>query len=434
MKYMVMECHHGYSVLMGEDASFVKAANLHYEVGQTVEDPIILANTDTGRSITVSHSVRKWIMTAAACLLIFVGFGAYIYNSNYSAYSSIIISADAEIRIELNSKGKVISVVPLNEQGEKVLEGYDLEKGMSESDVADTLVKRYVKLGYINSGDTVEFLIDAPSSDIYDDYSSDMKAVADKQESVSIKTSIRKYDDKNETPVNTVKNDAPVNTAPAATTAKKQTGAVTKLTTAAKIQPPAPVPPNENREILPPHEKAQPPAAPVPEALPQQPIQKPDEKTLPDAQQKIVPEQKEKERINENNRNNDKNNRTNDNKNNEPNELPKNNNDNRNNTPDNKDKTVPEKTPDRPAEDIRKPDKENERGGNTPLPDPNKELVPDNRQDREEKPEQPQTPAAHEQTHSPIKDVPHPEQNVLPHQQNDNRSEIPAEPSGETER
>ena len=40
MKYMVMECHTGYAVLLDEEGRFWKAANLHYQVGETVEDPV----------------------------------------------------------------------------------------------------------------------------------------------------------------------------------------------------------------------------------------------------------------------------------------------------------------------------------------------------------------------------------------------------------
>ena len=405
MKYMVMECHRGYSVLMGEDAAFVKAANMHYEVGQTVEDPVILENTDIRRSVTVSHSLRKRIMTAAACLLIFAGFGAYIYSSNFSAYSSIIISADAQVRIEVNSKGKVISVVPLNEQGEKVLEGYDLEKGLSESDVAETLVKRYVKLGFLNSGDTVEFLIDAPDSDIYDDYSSDLKAVADKQESVSIKTSIRKYDNKDDTSVSDKKTDAhAVNTVPRVTAAKKQTETVTNVSPLPKNEPPAAAPPHLNGPAAP-HINEAPPKAPHPE--PQVP--RPDEKALPDAPKKLGPEQKE----NENNKNNERNDPAANNKV-EP--------------PDNK-KPVPEG----PVEEIPKPDKDNERTeGIAPIPDPNGEPLQDNRLNIENTPEELQKPLPHEQTDEPIKKAPLPEQGVLPHQQNDNKIEVPVEHSEDT--
>lgn len=37
MKYLIMECHMAYAVVLDEDGSFLKAANMDYEVGQTVD-------------------------------------------------------------------------------------------------------------------------------------------------------------------------------------------------------------------------------------------------------------------------------------------------------------------------------------------------------------------------------------------------------------
>lgn len=38
MKYLVMECHPGYAVVLDENGRFLKVANRRYEVGQTVAD------------------------------------------------------------------------------------------------------------------------------------------------------------------------------------------------------------------------------------------------------------------------------------------------------------------------------------------------------------------------------------------------------------
>ena len=42
MKYIVMECHYSYAVLLDEKGKFVKAANLGYKVGEVVEDPVLI--------------------------------------------------------------------------------------------------------------------------------------------------------------------------------------------------------------------------------------------------------------------------------------------------------------------------------------------------------------------------------------------------------
>lgn len=42
MKYLVLECSNSYAVLLDEDGRFVKSANLGYEVGDTVRQPILM--------------------------------------------------------------------------------------------------------------------------------------------------------------------------------------------------------------------------------------------------------------------------------------------------------------------------------------------------------------------------------------------------------
>ena len=40
MNYMVLECHPGYAVVMDEDGKFLKVANRHYTVGQTLTEVV----------------------------------------------------------------------------------------------------------------------------------------------------------------------------------------------------------------------------------------------------------------------------------------------------------------------------------------------------------------------------------------------------------
>ena len=42
MKYLVMETHPAYAVVLDEQGRFLKAANLHYQVGETVEEVVEL--------------------------------------------------------------------------------------------------------------------------------------------------------------------------------------------------------------------------------------------------------------------------------------------------------------------------------------------------------------------------------------------------------
>ena len=77
MTYLVMECHPAYAVLLDEESRFVRAANQHYKVGQTVTDPVLMGDCKRSAGITQRTVIR--IAAAAACLLLLnaAGFGIY---------------------------------------------------------------------------------------------------------------------------------------------------------------------------------------------------------------------------------------------------------------------------------------------------------------------------------------------------------------------
>ena len=64
MKYMVMECHLTYAVVLSEDGRFLKAANLHYEPGQVVTDLVEMEIPESRRD--EKRKGRRWIYTLAA--------------------------------------------------------------------------------------------------------------------------------------------------------------------------------------------------------------------------------------------------------------------------------------------------------------------------------------------------------------------------------
>ena len=102
MKYVVMECHPAYSILMDETSSFAYAANLHYEVGQIIENPILMEENQKIKKSGISVSVRK-VITIAACLLLMIGSGVGYYQGNLAVYSTIVVSAAADVSMQSHS-------------------------------------------------------------------------------------------------------------------------------------------------------------------------------------------------------------------------------------------------------------------------------------------------------------------------------------------
>ena len=103
MKYLVMECHPGYAVVMDEKGGFCKVANMHYEVGQTVTQIVKVrtrippAGTRWLRSLTV----------VAACLVLFL---AGIFYAGQQPYGSVYLTINPQVRIDVNQRDTVGTV------------------------------------------------------------------------------------------------------------------------------------------------------------------------------------------------------------------------------------------------------------------------------------------------------------------------------------
>ncbi len=276
MKYMVMECHPAYAVLMDEESRIIHAANLHYEVGQTVESPILI---DDGK--TTKHSgfiTMKRCIAAAACAALMIGAGAVYYRGNYTAYTWIVVSAAADVSMEVSRSGKVLSVQPLNPDGEALLADYDC-RGKDQTTVTSELIERAVENGYVQKGDTVHVYYEKEKNQDADDYQNNVeRSIA----SYDLNADIRDdYSEEAPPPKPETKPHTPEDTAPAGV----------------PLQPPAPHEDGADPKPPAPHEHE-------PESVPPEPPVKPDDPAhtpepdhaapQPDAEPPVPPHEGEK--------------------------------------------------------------------------------------------------------------------------------------------
>ena len=173
MKYIVMECHGGYAVLMDEAARFVKAANVHYKVGQTVTDPILMEKV-TEKTPSRNITVIRRFAAAAASLAVFAGMGYGYYYQNVKPHSSVIICAASDICLSLNTKGHVISVTTDDPAGEAIIKEYDY-KGKDKMKVAGDILEIDKSKGLISSGDSVRMYVNADDPLDSDTYKSELE-------------------------------------------------------------------------------------------------------------------------------------------------------------------------------------------------------------------------------------------------------------------
>ena len=276
VKYIVMECHEGYVVLMDEESRFVNAANLGYTVGQTVTDPVLMEYGDA--DVRRKRRIIMTVASAAACLAIAFGTGYHYYATNYKTYSTVIISSDAGVKMNLNKKGKVISLESTSPQGAEILNSYS-GKGKDKKDAINDILQIGLSKGFFTNGETISLYIS-------ENYQSLRSELEKELNSLKFKADVQPLEDYTK----------PTETAPAAVP-EQTTEPATEPTMSAVTQPSTAVPDATKPAVSPaPSEKTTSPAAiPPPPAqedptappLPSQPGSETDKPkaTLPDTVQ-----------------------------------------------------------------------------------------------------------------------------------------------------
>lgn len=157
MKYLVMECHLSYAVVLDEEGRFLKVANLHYEVGQTVTDVIEM---QVPQSVAPKKNTKRWIYSIAAiaaCLMLVL---LSVHQMGRMIYASVYMTINPEIRIDVNRKDAVIGLEGINADGRELIEGYSY-KNKDLNLVMDQLVKRAIDMGYLHEGGQISLVLDA---------------------------------------------------------------------------------------------------------------------------------------------------------------------------------------------------------------------------------------------------------------------------------
>lgn len=158
MKYLVMEARPSYAILLDEEGRFVRAANLHYEPGQTVEH-IVPMRTRAPKS----KGVLIWLpgMLAAACLVLMA---AVLLRAPITPYASVYLTINPQVRIDVDRKSMTQGLEGVNPDGQDLVEGYDW-KGKHLDQVTDELIDRAVDMGYLAPGGAITIDLEAEDED-----------------------------------------------------------------------------------------------------------------------------------------------------------------------------------------------------------------------------------------------------------------------------
>ena len=159
MKYLVMETHPAYAVVLDERGRFLKTANLHYQVGQTVQDVVELRLPPARRPVWLRAAVAAAALAACLCL----GFFGY-YRPNFTPYGTLRIQINPDVEMTLSRSGRVLDLKGLNADGAALVSGFAYQ-GMDREDAASELVARAIVMGYLTDGGTVSVSVASEDAD-----------------------------------------------------------------------------------------------------------------------------------------------------------------------------------------------------------------------------------------------------------------------------
>ena len=148
-----METHPAYAVLLDEWGRFLKAANLHYQVGDTVQDIIELRPPQTRRR-SFGRPLAGIAGLAACLCLAFFGY----YQPNFMAYGTLRIQINPDVEMTVSRTERVLGLTGLNEDGQDLIAGYSYQ-GKTRETATDELVERAIEMGYLSDGDTISITV-----------------------------------------------------------------------------------------------------------------------------------------------------------------------------------------------------------------------------------------------------------------------------------
>ncbi len=154
-----MEVHPAYAVVLDEEGRFLKAANLRYQVGDTVRDIVELRHPREKRPAL--WKPLSGVAGLAACLcIVFFGY----YQPNFTPYGALRIQINPDVELTLSRTDRVLELEGLNADGRVLIEGYDYG-GKDREDVTGELVERAIDMGYLSGGETVSITVTSADAD-----------------------------------------------------------------------------------------------------------------------------------------------------------------------------------------------------------------------------------------------------------------------------
>lgn len=156
MSYLVMECGLSYAVVLDEAGRFLKAANLGYQVGQTLDHVLLL---EEKKQPTLRQRMVPLAAAACLCLMLLVSVEFF-----FLPVGSVRMQINPEVRMEVNRVNQVIGLEGLNQDGNDLIDGYGY-RWKSVEEVSDDLADRAVEMGFLTDGGSIGLTAESDNDD-----------------------------------------------------------------------------------------------------------------------------------------------------------------------------------------------------------------------------------------------------------------------------
>ncbi len=155
MTYLVMETKFSYVILLDENGKFFYGANLGYELGQKIEDPILL-EVKKIKMLFKPISIFAGTLALACALLLFL-------NTQRTMapvlFSKIYLTINPEVVMSVDEDGTVFALEAIDDDGRILIDGYDHEN-KDEVTVTKELINRASELSFLKEGMSIIIEID----------------------------------------------------------------------------------------------------------------------------------------------------------------------------------------------------------------------------------------------------------------------------------
>lgn len=165
MKYLIMECHKAYAIVMDEKGRFLKVANLNYEAGQKVTSIVEMeASGEYFRKILLplfffQKTGRPFLFGRRLCL-VFFGF----WQCFFTSFGMVKMQINPSVLISTNRIGYVTQLKGENEDGKLLVDSYRFRWKKLDTVVSE-LADEAVVQGYLKDGGEIHLTLFSKNQD-----------------------------------------------------------------------------------------------------------------------------------------------------------------------------------------------------------------------------------------------------------------------------